>query len=111
MMVARTPPAVSPTRFGRFHGKAFGPGVVGNVIAANVVPAVAAQPGVVVEFNAVELVVVHDLERFSVNVSASPFLSVTEGRRIAGGDSVVEAVGVLLHDDTIRANDERALRE
>src|SRR5207245_6010319 len=54
----------------RFHRKTFGPGIVRDEISANIVPAVAAQPGRGEELDALELVIVFDPECFSVDVFA-----------------------------------------
>src|SRR4029077_7682528 len=80
---------------GRFHRETLRLGVVGDEIPANIVPAVAAQPGGVEELDALELIVVFDPERFSVDVFAVTIPLVAERRRLAARDALVEAVAVL----------------
>src|SRR5258708_9343671 len=96
-------------RAGRFHGKAFGFGVIGDVVAANIVPAVATQPGAVGEFDAIEFVVVFDLQSFPVDVISAPLSFVAEGPLIARRGPIVEAVAVLSSDDSGFQKYKRAL--
>ena len=84
-------------------------GIVRDVIAANIVTAIATQPGLVEEFHALELVVVFDLERLPANVLGETFPFVAERGWTAGRDAVLKAVAVLAYDDSFRTNDERAL--
>ena len=94
-----------------FTVKPLRPRVVRYEISANIVAAVAAQPRIVEEFDAVGLVVVFDSHRLPVDVSSAAFLLVPERRGIAGRDAVLKALAVLSNDDSLGADDERALRQ
>src|SRR5262249_4156290 len=94
-----------------FHRKALRSCVVGYVVPANVVAAVAPQARVVEEFDAVRLAVVFDPDGLPVDVAGGAFLLVTESRRIPGRDAGLEALLVLANHDALGADDQRTLRQ
>ena len=86
-----------------------GLGVIGDIVAAHVIAAVAAQPSACEELHLVGLAVVFNTLSLAVDILIEALALLAKGGQIACGHAILKALGVLLYGNAVGADDQSAL--
>src|ERR1019366_5706559 len=92
------------------HGEVLGAGIVGDIVAAHFVRGFALEPRMIEELHLVELAVVFDAIRLTLDVLAGAVALLAKDGRGAAGAAVLVALLVLTYRNLVGAYGERPLR-